>query len=173
MTKVINFFGEPGSGKTTTALGLSYYAKLEGFSVEYVSQISRKLSYLGLLKENIRVKNLIDKVDWIVTDSPVLLSYIYADNQDVITRRHVLDFHRKLDNVNFLLERDQCRVEDKHDWIEEMLLIEKIPFIRIRRREVDKNWFYNILSMMREQFITDQCNNIHYHNKLRPDMITS
>ena len=173
MTKVINFFGAPGSGKTTTALGLSYFAKLEGFSVEYVSEVARELAYHGNLKEARqydimmaqynKVSCLIDKVDFIITDSPVLLSYVYT--HDVTIQRMAIDRHNQFDNINFLLSRthryynDTGRIHNEQqsdfiaDRINDCLRNEKIPSIPIQSEEVQDAWFYYILSRMREQTI--------------------
>jgi RecA/RadA recombinase len=171
MTKVINFFGEPGSGKTTTALGLSYFAKLEGFNVEYVSEVARELAYTGrietvrqydiMIAQYQRVAALNKKVDFIITDSPLMLSYVYT--YDVNVRTITIDRANEFDNVNFLLCReheyflDKGRVHDERqaefirDRIDDMFLIEKIPYIKLRSRGVREAWFYHILSKMSEQ----------------------
>lgn len=173
MTKVINFFGAPGCGKTTTALGLSYFAKRDGFSVEYVAEVARELAYLGNLRETRqyeimvaqynRVACLIDKVDFIITDSPVLLSYVYTN--DVNIHRMAVDRHNQFNNINFNISRshryynDAVRIHSEQqsefigEKIDDCLRIEKIPSIPVQSEEIREDWFYYILSRMNKQTI--------------------
>lgn len=87
--KVVNFFGGPGSGKSTQAAGLFYFMKMRGYNVELVTEYSKDLLYSGQLEtmfghqetifgeQNYRLLRLWDKVDWAITDSPILLSAVY------------------------------------------------------------------------------------------------
>lgn len=87
--RVVNFFGGPGSGKSTQAAGLFYHMKLKGYNVELVTEYSKDLLYSGQLEsmyghqetiygeQNYRLLRLWDKVDWAITDSPILLSAVY------------------------------------------------------------------------------------------------
>jgi len=89
MTRVVNFFGGPGCGKSTLAAGLYYRFKRKGFSVELVTEYAKDLLYSDHLEsmmehqevlfaeQNYRIQRLINKVDWIITDSPILLSAVY------------------------------------------------------------------------------------------------
>ena len=89
-TKIINFFGGPGVGKSTTATGLFSWMKQQGYSVEYVSEFAKELSWEGstsqlenqahVFAEQFRRQwRLIDQVDYVITDSPLLLSSVYFD----------------------------------------------------------------------------------------------
>lgn len=89
MTKVINFFAEPSGGKSTTAASLFVLMKRANYKVELISERAKELVYedrthqltdqLSLLAEqNKRVARLIGKVDWVITDSPLLLTKVYA-----------------------------------------------------------------------------------------------
>lgn len=87
--KVINLFGGPGSGKSTTAAGLFYQMKLAGHKVELVTEYAKDLVYAGQLgtmleqqeyifaEQNWRLQRLLPHVDWAIVDSPILLSAIY------------------------------------------------------------------------------------------------
>jgi predicted ATPase len=89
--KVINLFGGPGSGKSTTAAGLFYRMKLAGHKVELVTEYAKDLVYAGQLgtmleqqeyifaEQNWRLQRLLSHVDWAITDSPILLSAIYPE----------------------------------------------------------------------------------------------
>ena len=88
--KVINIFGGPGIGKSTTASGLFYLMKKNNLNCEYVTEYAKDLVWekrfdilendpLSVLSEqHRRVDRLKDKVDYVVTDSPIILGAIYA-----------------------------------------------------------------------------------------------
>ena len=93
MTKVINFYGGPGSGKSTQASGLFYKMKAAGYSVELVNEFAKECVWEGnvpMLKDQLwvlahqhrKLVRLRDKVDYIITDSPVLLSIVYRNVYD-------------------------------------------------------------------------------------------
>jgi ABC-type cobalamin/Fe3+-siderophores transport system ATPase subunit len=88
-TTCINLFGGPGSGKST--LAASIFATLKGrrASVELVNEYVKKWAWQGrqirptdqiyiLGKQASSEASLYGKVDYIVTDSPVLLAGAYA-----------------------------------------------------------------------------------------------
>ncbi len=116
-TKVINFFAPPGSGKSTTAAGTFFKMKLLGFSVELVTEFAKDMvwsrrynemanqSYITA-KQFHRMYRLVGQVDWIVTDSPLLLGLIYKEDNYFL---HFDDFLKEqfnaFDNTNILLKR--------------------------------------------------------------------
>ncbi len=87
-TKVISLFGGSGLGKSTLAAGLFYQMKMQGLHTELVREYVKQWAW-----DNIKVgkfdqiyltgkqakaeSRLYNKVDYIVTDSPILLSPIY------------------------------------------------------------------------------------------------
>lgn len=87
--KVINFLGGPCSGKSTTAAGLFYEMKKQGKNVELVTEYAKDLVYEGTLElmldrqemvfaeQNQRLHRLRGKVDYAITDGPLLLSLVY------------------------------------------------------------------------------------------------
>lgn len=126
--KVINLFGGPGSGKSTTAAGLFYHMKLMGLKVELVTEYAKDLVYAGQLgtmleqqeyifaEQNWRLQRLLDHVDWAIIDSPILLSSVYPQmNQQQHGTRPwpalpqfialVKAQFETYDNVNLVLER--------------------------------------------------------------------
>lgn len=87
--KVINFWGGPGSGKSTTACGLFNIMKNLGLSVELVSEFAKDLTYqrdleaLGnqlfiLGEQDARLRRLVGRVEWAITDSPLPLGLAYC-----------------------------------------------------------------------------------------------
>ena len=89
MTTVINLFGGPGTGKSTSAAYLFSQLKMRGHSAELVAEYAktwawqdRKIGDFDQFylfgKQTHHESRLFGKVDWIVTDSPVLLCSVYA-----------------------------------------------------------------------------------------------
>ncbi len=86
---VINLFGGPGSGKSTTAAGLFHLMKLNEMNVELVTEYAKDLTWeerFGTLandqlyvfaKQQKRLQVLKNKVNYVVTDSPLILGLIY------------------------------------------------------------------------------------------------
>lgn len=121
MTKVINLCGGPGAGKSTTAAGLFNLMKLSGEKVEYVTEYAKDLTYernvsrLGnqmtvIGEQYNRLHTLVGQVDYIVTDSPLFLSIMYAQGQFKAAgfTGAILWAFEQFDNVNFLLERTKA-----------------------------------------------------------------
>jgi len=94
---LINLYGAPGSGKSTIAASLFARLKVLGIHrVELVTEFAKDLAYEDRLNHNwplilgtqlerlLRVK---DKVDVIITDSPLHLSVIYGE----VSKRQVDD----------------------------------------------------------------------------------
>lgn len=89
MTTIINLFGSPGAGKSTTRAGLFHHLKLRGMNVEEVTEFAKDLTWENraftltcqpyvFSKQLRNMERLMDKVDLIITDSPILLSYFYG-----------------------------------------------------------------------------------------------
>lgn len=116
--KVINLFGGPGTGKSTAAAGLFFQMKLQGFRVELVTEFAKDLVWeehqaaledqlYVLAEQNRRLHRLRGKVDWVITDSPLLLSGVYASSNTVPSFWSLLnELWESYENVNFYLPRD-------------------------------------------------------------------
>lgn len=116
MTKVINLYGGPGTGKSTTAAHLFALLKQEGMNAELVTEYAKdkvwedSISVLGnqvyiLGKQYHRMFRLLNKTDVIITDSPLLLSLYYGRHSGVNFEGLVLDLYRSMENVNVFLRR--------------------------------------------------------------------
>lgn len=90
MTKIINLYGGPGVGKSTSAAFMFYALKQQGLNVELVREYVKnwawekrsisvydQLYFLG--KQSRAESVLYSKVDYIITDSPVLLNVYYSN----------------------------------------------------------------------------------------------
>lgn len=124
-TTVINLFGGSGCGKSTTAALLFARMKLNGFHVELVREYVkywawndrkvREWDQLYLLgKQSAYESMLYGKVDFIVTDSPILLAGIYqeyrsggADKYVGCAAKSFMDHasSRGVEYMNFVLKR--------------------------------------------------------------------
>lgn len=117
MTIIINLYGAPGSGKSTVASGLFFHMKMAGLNVEmapeYVkSKVFEENPYpfkdqlYVFAKQHKRLKELCDKVDYVITDSPLLMSLIYNNTEPALFDDLVLQYYQTYNNMNFLLRRE-------------------------------------------------------------------
>lgn len=116
MTVAINLFAGPGAGKSTTAAGVFRLLKLAGKNVELVTEYAKDLTWADrrktlddqlyiFAKQHHRMAMCADQVDFIVTDSPLLLSSVYGTGQSQTFHDLVLERFRAFDNRNFFINR--------------------------------------------------------------------
>ena len=116
---IVNLFGGPSSGKSTTAAGIFHRLKMQGINCEIVTEFAKHMTWkedFNTLKNQVyvhakqhdRMFHLVDKVDVIITDSPTIMGLIYCD-WDVFPKSFetmVVDlFHGQGENMNYLLRR--------------------------------------------------------------------
>lgn len=117
MCVVINLWGGPGCGKSTTMAKIFSELKIKGYNVEMVSEFAKDLVYEKrnetmkdelyiFAKQNHRLFRVKDKVDIIVTDRPLPLTCVYDKvygkndkNLHTLVRRTFKEY----DNINILL----------------------------------------------------------------------
>ncbi len=149
--KVINLFGGPGSGKSVTAAMLFAHLKIAGHNAELVHEYAKWLLYADRLekmmeqqeyiyaKQHAMLHNLEDKVDWVISDSPIILSAVYPEVNHILYEtkpwpalkefqalvRKQFDYYS---NVNIWLHRpetfqDEGRLQDEEQsiMIDEMI----------------------------------------------------
>lgn len=128
MTKVINFFGGPGAGKSTLAAETFGWMKRLRMNVEYVPEFAKDLTWKKSLciddqvyilgNQHHALYTLLGQVDYIITDSPLILTSHYVhqsmvkfgEEVDAFTIRSeiatlALRLFHMYDNLNFFVER--------------------------------------------------------------------
>lgn len=94
-TLVINLYGGPGTGKSTTAAALFALLKQRGANCELATEYAKDVVWEGrdyllgdqiyiFAKQNRKLERLYGKVDIIVTDCPLLFSYYYSGNEHLL-----------------------------------------------------------------------------------------
>lgn len=119
-TRVLNFFGGPGAGKSTIKAGTFFALKCRHLRTAQIEEYATECVFEEdwetirnqpklLAEQEKRQARLVGKVDWIVTDSPLVLSSIYVsaafdtqDFHDEVWRRY-----DAYENVNILVRRVQ------------------------------------------------------------------
>lgn len=115
---VVNLFGTPGAGKSTGAAYIFSQLKMHGINAELVTEFAkdkvwenntevfRNQAYL-FGKQSFRLSRCADKVDVIVTDSPLPLSILYNSDPTLTENfnKSVMDVFNYYNNLNYLLIR--------------------------------------------------------------------
>lgn len=149
---VLNLFGGPGTGKSTTAAATFAELKYRGINTELATEYVKAKVWEKhhallndqlyiLAKQHRRIATLLTEVDIVVTDAPILLSLIYAAGDQPLEAL-VLDRHARMDTLNVLLKRvktynpagrtqteDQARELDQQ--IQDALDQHKIPYVQL------------------------------------------
>lgn len=180
--KVINLFGGPGSGKSGVAAGVYSRLRKQGINIELVREFAKDLYYQDRLKQmmefqeviyaeqNSRLQWLLGKVDYAITDSPILLSAVYPDiNRDLFSLAPwpaLHDFKTLVrsqfacyDNINIWLERPETyetegrlQSESQAKWIDDMIWSE-VEERQIKRMKLNDDTEMNIISMLLSETI--------------------
>lgn len=125
-TLVVNLLGAAGSGKSTLATEVFMMLKRKGYNCEYVDEYAKHIVYeenykrlgnqlLVLSNQYFSLDVLRDKVDVIITDSPIVLSIFY--NRENADKNHLkvpdkliqdlsLYCYSTFDNLNYFLIRN-------------------------------------------------------------------
>jgi len=165
MSKIINIFGGPGIGKSSIAAGITYKLKKNHISCDQPYEFPKLLAWddnhsaiqdqlYVLANQHRGIVKSYGKVDYIVLDSPILLSLtyrnyykgteypssLYGESFD----KMVLDTFNQYDNINIVLDRAEGvhnnderyqNLEESKELdivIENSLIENNIPFHKIK-----------------------------------------
>ncbi len=163
---IVNIYGGPGAGKSTTALQLAAELKKRGYNAEYVSEVAKDYVYgkrFDILDGSLahqkqifaeqkhRVDLMIGNVDIAITDAPLTLNTIYLNPNEKTPeyKNYILSEYNRYNNYNIYIERDlSAKFEQKgriHNFaesiekdteIKSMLIDNNIPFDVCRRDNI-------------------------------------
>jgi nicotinamide riboside kinase len=119
--KVINLYGGPGTGKSTTAAAMFAELKYRGINCEYIPEYAKDATWerrgdkifaaqdyiFG--KQRFRMEKISGQVPFLVCDSPILLSLVYIPPSFGLPslRNVVLEAHNLYDNLDIFLLRNK------------------------------------------------------------------
>lgn len=150
--KIINFYAGPGVGKSSISAGLFYRMKLLEYKVELVQEYAKDMTYenrSNILEDQLYVftkqartlERLKGHVDYVITDSPLLLSIIYNTKSQILNEL-IEETFNSYANINFLLKRTKkYQTYGRSQTEEEAKEID----LKIAKMLIEKRyWYYNI-----------------------------
>lgn len=116
MSTVINFYAGPGAGKSTTAANLFSLLKYDGINCELVTEYAKDKVWEDSLrvlenqiyvfgKQQHRLWKLMNEVDYIITDAPLLMSLYYGKHCSLSFQTLVVEEYSKMKNLDIFLCR--------------------------------------------------------------------
>ncbi len=114
-TLTVNFHAGAGAGKSTMATFVHAFLKAHGITSEYTAEEAKDMAWEGRLdlpindillfgQQHNRQFRLRGKVDVIITDSPLTLSSVYRNNDNLMDALVMQEFN-KYQNVNYFVVR--------------------------------------------------------------------
>lgn len=150
MCKVINLFGEPGSGKSALAAYIFYNLKVRGYNCELVDEFAKSMVYENnenalidqtyiFGQQTRKMNRLRNNVDIIITDSPILLCGLYIQDDKIRNEFFNLVNYtfNTWDNYNYLLKRN-------HPYVHHGRLQNEEEARQIRKELISSLDFYKI-----------------------------
>lgn len=135
---VINLIGGPGVGKSTIASGVFYQLKKLGINCELALEFAKDKVYEEsfrtmddqiyiFAKQYHKMWRLIDKVDVIITDSPLLISLHYMKEDSKYFDDFVIEQYEKFENKLYFINRadGEYQTEGRMQTLDEAKTIDK------------------------------------------------
>lgn len=170
---VINMLGGPGTGKSSCAADLFAYMKWLGKKVELIDEYAKQCSWeknftiledklYVMASQNRKLYRLRNQVDYVITDSPIILAPLYAPEGYLPKYFEKLthESFQSYDNINFFLERvkpfdpvgrhhteEQSKEKDLE--IKRMLNMYNYPYYSIPANRDAKEFMYDLI-LLRE-----------------------
>lgn len=113
---IINLYGGPGTGKSTTAAGVFSLLKMHNVSCELITEFAKDLTWeerhktLGnqmyiTAKQQHKIWRIPEEVEVIITDSPLILGILYLDKERILLRQFIAYTFKQFNNINYFLNR--------------------------------------------------------------------
>ena len=117
-TIIVNLFGAPGAGKSTGAAYIFSKIKMAGVNAELVTEFAKdkvweeskevfnnQIYIFG--KQSFKISRVMNKVDVIITDSPIILSSFYNSDETIQEELDalVMKTFNSYNNMNYFIER--------------------------------------------------------------------
>lgn len=177
-TKIVNLFCGPGGGKSSIANGLTYELKKKHITCDNPYEFPKLLAWdenhsaikdqlYVLANQHRGIVKSFGKVDYIILDSPIILSLVYRsvykglEYPSILYKdsfdKMVLDIHNQYDTLNIFLKRTEGEYNEKERYqtideskmldeeIEKTLIKHNIPYITIEVGEETVNDILNKL----------------------------
>ena len=181
MSKIINLFGGPGIGKSSIAAGITYKLKKNHITCDNPYEFPKLLAWdenhsaiadqlYVLANQHRGIVKSYGKVDYIILDSPILLSLTYKNYYKLddypsslygeTFDKMVLDVFNQYDNINIVLERTEGKHNDDERYqnleqskeldkvIENSLITNSIQYHTVK---VGKNSVKDILKIIKSE----------------------
>ena len=155
MSTIVNLYGGPGTGKSTTMAAIFAELKKRGASVEMAPEWVKVPVWAGEIhvledqlyifaKQNRILRRLVGNVDFVITDSPLLMSLVYS--ADPLLHALVRDVSYGYDNMHVFLSRvkpydpagriqDETKARDLDREIRNMLRQESVIFCAVEAND--------------------------------------
>lgn len=167
--KVINLYGGPGTGKSTTAADLFAKMKWNNINVELVNEYAKEITwekrfeiledqFYITAKQNRKLTRIKNQVEWAITDSPLLLALAYAkpDYLPNYFKPVIKELYDTYDNVNIFLIREKpyhavgrSQTEDEargiDQWVKEFLIGNGYMFHEVVANEHARDTIFDII----------------------------
>lgn len=139
-TKVVNIVGGPGAGKSTITAGVYYELKKKKLNVEISSEYAKDLVYENRMetfkdelyifsKQAHRLFRLKNKVDYIITDRPLIMSVVYnnyynpeSNDWNKAFSELVFETWKRYDNKVYLIKRVNDYIQEGRNESEEQAI---------------------------------------------------
>lgn len=172
---IINFFGEPGAGKSCASAYVFYSLKKLGYNIEYLQEFAKQKLYENANKvfscepyifgkQLYRLKSIGDNVDIVVTDSPLLLPHFYEQDENFkkLLLQLELNCFNSFNNINYFIVRNHTyqqngrfQTEDEalqiNNEILNFLSSNSIDFQSILSSDVNEKFISNLIKIIDER----------------------
>lgn len=137
--KVINIFGGPGTGKSTTAAYLFHELKCSGANVELVTEYAKDMVWEGRMnvmsdqlymaaKQNRKLERLVNQgLEMAITDSPLILGALYqSPDYYSLFEPFLVEVFNSYQNFNIYLKRStEYNPLGRNQTLEEAVVIDE------------------------------------------------